>query len=61
MSCPKCGGDIIGDGYTSVMHCEYAEDSEYEYHEPDANPVWCNFEEEEDEPTNGKLRPTSRS
>ena len=45
MKCPKCGGDIIGDGYTSVMHCEYADDEEYEHCEPDADVVLCNFEE----------------
>ena len=41
--CIKCGGSIVGDGYTIVEHCEYAED--YEYHEPDAGPVYCNYED----------------
>lgn len=44
-SCIKCGGDMIGDGYTSVMHCEYADESTYESHEPDASPVYCDFED----------------
>lgn len=30
-----------GDGYTTVFHCPNADDSLYEYHEPDANPVSC--------------------
>ncbi len=46
-NCPKCGGDIIGDGYNSVAHCEYAEETSYEFHEPDAEPVPCNFKENE--------------
>jgi ribosomal protein L37AE/L43A len=41
MQCPNCGGTIIGDGYTSVLHCEYVDKSSYEYHEPDASPVYC--------------------
>jgi len=47
MCCVKCGGDMVGDGYTTVTHCEYAEEEFYEYHEPDAGPIFCNFEEEE--------------
>lgn len=47
MSCPNCGGDVHGDGYTSVMHCEYADESEYEYAAPDEGPFYCDFEEEE--------------
>ena len=47
MTCINCGGSIIGDGITSVMHCEFAEDKDYEFHEADATPVYCNFEEEE--------------
>jgi hypothetical protein len=43
MSCSKCGGDIIGDGYTSPMHCEYAE---YDGIECDAGIVECDFEED---------------
>lgn len=46
MICIKCGGDMVGDGYTSVMHCEYADETTYEFHEPDASPVYCNYEEE---------------
>lgn len=44
--CNKCGGDLIGDGYTTVMYCENADESTYEYHEPDAGPVECDYEDE---------------
>ena len=46
--CDKCGGTMIGDGYTSVMHCEFAEEETYEFHEPDANPVECDFKEDDE-------------
>ena len=48
MKCINCGGDMIGDGYTYIMHCEYANESDYEFHEPDADPVYCHFDEDED-------------
>ena len=41
--CPRCGGDLIGDGYNTVLHCENAEEAAYEFHEPDAQPVLCDF------------------
>lgn len=47
MSCPKCGGDLVGDGYTSVIHCEDAEEEDYWHNAPDDGPVYCNFEEDE--------------
>ena len=37
---------MIGDGYTMVLHCEYASEEDYEFHEPDAPPVYCNYKEE---------------
>lgn len=43
-TCSKCGGDMIGDGYTTVSHCENADEDKYWNHEPDANPVECDFE-----------------
>ena len=46
-TCPKCGSDMIGDGYTSVIHCENVEDDELQYLEPDAIPIVCNFEDPE--------------
>ena len=43
MSCIKCGGDIVGDGYSTPMRCEYAEDKE---NTPDADITYCDFEEQ---------------
>lgn len=40
--CPDCGGDYVGDGVTSVRHCEYAPEEDYEHHAPDEGPVNCN-------------------
>lgn len=42
-ACSKCGGDMVGDGYTAVPHCEYA--TAYDDLEPDADPVYCDFKE----------------
>ncbi len=39
--CNKCGGELIGDGYTSVVHCENADEDMYCGLEPDANIVEC--------------------
>ena len=41
MTCPNCGGDIIGDGYTEVRHCEFSNLDTYEDHEPDSSVVYC--------------------
>jgi len=38
--CPVCGGSIIGDGYTMVMHCENV-DVSGDCYEPDAGPIYC--------------------
>lgn len=46
MKCSKCGGNMEGDGYTWVYHCEFAEPEDYDSHEPDADPVYCRFEEQ---------------
>ena len=35
IACPNCGGSIEGDGFTSVLHCEYAVDDDYWSVEPD--------------------------
>lgn len=40
--CPHCGGDIIGDGYTTIRHCENV-DLPLGI-EPDAGPVYCKEE-----------------
>jgi len=38
-TCPVCGGNMIGDGYTTVYHCENVRDCPNL--EPDAEPVYC--------------------
>ena len=43
--CPNCGGDMTGDGYTSVEHCENVEPDPSL--EPDANPVYCNYSDDD--------------
>lgn len=47
--CPNCGGSMEGDGYTTPMTCENAEDIE-DCREPDAPPRYCtpNPEKERD-------------
>lgn len=47
MKCKNCGGDMIGDGYISVIHCEYADEDKYCFREPDADPIYCSFESNE--------------
>ena len=44
-TCDKCNGDMIGDGYTTVMHCEYADEGKLMYLEPDASPVLCDYKD----------------
>jgi len=46
MSCESCGGTMHGDGYTAVLHCEYADEVKLDYLEPDAGPVYCTYEEQ---------------
>lgn len=41
MSCPICGGSMIGDGHTTLRHCEFARDEDCDGKEPDAGPVYC--------------------
>lgn len=40
VSCPVCGGSIIGDGFTSVRHCENT-NIDISCVEPDANTIYC--------------------
>lgn len=40
MYCIMCGGNMIGDGYSMVLHCENYEGDIYDM-EPDANPLYC--------------------
>ena len=49
--CSDCGGTLIGDGYSTVVHCEEAQEELYSESEPDANPVMCGFNAK---PTNAK-------
>jgi len=44
--CQTCGGDLVGDGYSTIRHCENL-DVIGEGYEPDAGPLHCQ------EPTNG--------
>jgi hypothetical protein len=38
---------MIGDGYTTVLHCEFAEDEDQIMEsEPDAPPIYCGMKEE---------------
>ena len=47
MSCENCGGDMIGDGYMLVYHCENVEDiSDLE---PDAGPIYCSYVDDTNE------------
>lgn len=48
LTCPNCGEQLEGDGYTRVVHCPNTE-VDTTYHEPDANPVYCNLGEQTDE------------
>ena len=41
MVCKNCGERMVGDGYSTTTHCPNADEAEYEYNEPDANPVHC--------------------
>ena len=43
--CNNCNGDIIGDGYNSVMHCEFADDDKVHFCAGDEGPVLCDYEE----------------
>lgn len=43
MRCKDCGGNMIGDGYTQVCHCEFVELKGDE--EPDSGPIYCGYSE----------------
>ena len=38
--CILCGGDMIGDGYNTPIHCERV-DIIGECYEPDCSPIYC--------------------
>ena len=45
LTCPHCGGDIVGDGYTTPLACENAAEEDLDGLEPDAAVVLCRKEE----------------
>lgn len=45
MRCKNCGEPMEVDGYTDVIHCPNIDVTGIGY-EPDANPVYCEEEEE---------------
>ena len=51
MRCPRCGGSLIGDGYSMVVHCEFAEDDEIWETEPDAGIILCKETSDAEEET----------
>ena len=44
-SCPKCGGELYGDGYSTVIRCEFTDVEKTNGVEPDANPIYCDYDE----------------
>lgn len=48
MNCIECGEPLEGDGYRTVMRCPNATDTEIDYLEPDANPVYCEGADEDE-------------
>lgn len=44
--CVRCGGTMCGDGYMVVLHCEHVDVTAL-YVEPDAGPIYCDFNEED--------------
>lgn len=59
MKCNKCGGDMIGDGYTTPYHCEtltvingelqVGETGTTLIFEPDCKPIHCSIMDEDGE------------
>ena len=39
MTCPICGGTMLGDGYTTPIHCENVDLDPWI--EPDFGPIYC--------------------
>ncbi len=39
--CANCGGPLLGDGFSRVLHCESANESDVWEAEPDAAPILC--------------------
>lgn len=49
MVCKNCGEVMSGDGYKEYLHCPYADSGFDNAPEPDANPIFCEDLEEENE------------
>jgi len=42
INCIDCGGEMFGDGYTTIEYCEnIMDDEQYCYNAPDEGPVYC--------------------
>jgi hypothetical protein len=49
--CPRCGGALVGDGYSTVRHCENIDEvklDNIECAEPDLRVVFCTWKETDD-------------
>jgi hypothetical protein len=49
MTCTHCGGHMMGDGYTTPIHCERLSVLDLTV-EPDAAPIFCEPEPGDREP-----------
>jgi hypothetical protein len=49
-SCIDCGGEMIGDGYTTLSHCEYADIQGMDCMAPDEGPLPCGYKDSNKEP-----------
>jgi hypothetical protein len=39
--CPHCGSPLLGDGVSTILHCEFADDEHVRWAEPDYSPILC--------------------
>jgi uncharacterized protein (DUF983 family) len=46
--CPRCGDDMLGDGYTLPFHCINAYEEDWWYEPPDSGPWICNPETDDE-------------
>jgi hypothetical protein len=42
--CDDCGGTMVGDGYSQVLHCEFVTD-DLSDREADSGPIFCGFKD----------------
>ncbi|QHJ81469.1 MAG: hypothetical protein [Bacteriophage sp.] len=45
MVCKHCGEDMEGDGVSTAIHCPNSEVHNWEFNEPDCDPVDCKAED----------------